>query len=229
MKYIILLFMLLSLLGCEEETEYVNPISKVQNIQVTRVNSTTSAIDWETHEDDEIDGYYIYRSSSYVGLYELRTTRTYEETLFVDNTAMYDIENGIWVYYKISAFKYEGEYTLEGQMSDIYFEEDMNPISKVQNIQVHRVNATTSAIDWDTHEDEEVDGYKIYRSFYYDGLFEFRFSIAYPHTLFIDNTAFYDGEHGIWSYYKMSAFKYDGDFNIIEGQMSDIYYHGDDN
>ena len=124
MKNILLLLILFCFMGCEDDSEYVSSITKVQNIQVTRVNEYTSAIDWDTHEDDEVDGYYIYRAFQYDGLYEHRTTRAYEDTMFIDNTAMYDGENFVWSYYKMSAFKNVGEYTIEGIKSGVRYHGD---------------------------------------------------------------------------------------------------------
>ena len=103
----------------------------------------------------------------------------------------------------------------------------------VQNIQVTRVNSFTSAIEWDAHVDEadsiDVDGYYIYRTFHYNGLFELRTTRSIGDTMFIDNTADYDSEHGIWSYYQMSAFKIipEADSMKLEGTRSAIHYHGD--
>jgi hypothetical protein len=105
--------------------------------------------------------------------------------------------------------------------------------SVVENIQVTRVNATTSTIEWNAHVDEadsiDVDGYYIYRSFHHNGLYELRTTRSKEDTLFTDNTALYNGDDGVWSYYKMSAFKYvaEADANI-EGTRSGIRYHGDE-
>ena len=109
--------------------------------------------------------------------------------------------------------------------------------SVVENIQVTRVNATTSTIQWSIHDDEDVDGYYITRSFHYHGEYPndpplnppLKTVFSRTDTLYTDNTALYDGDNGIWSYYKMSAFKYvpDADANI-EGTRSGIRYHGDE-
>jgi len=80
----------------------------VKNILVTRVNSSTSTIEWEMHEDSEVDGYFISRSFHYNGEYPNDPPRkimfSRNDTLFVDNTAIYDSDHGIWSYYEVLYF-----------------------------------------------------------------------------------------------------------------------------
>ena len=103
--------------------------------------------------------------------------------------------------------------------------------SVVRNIHVTRVNSSTSTIEWDMHDDSEVDGYYISRSFHYNGDYPNnpprKIMFSRNDTLFIDNTAIYDSEHGTWSYYKMSAYKIVTDADTLEGTRSAIHYHGD--
>jgi hypothetical protein len=100
--------------------------------------------------------------------------------------------------------------------------------TEVQNIQVRRVNDTTSEITWDIHEDEDVVGYYIYRSLYYNGSFEFLKERAYEDTSYTDSAEIILYDYPIrWGYYKMSAYKIVNG-HILEGRRSTIKYHGDD-
>ena len=75
--------------------------------------NNTVILEWDANED-EIEGYYIYRSRSYNGLYT-KVKTVYSPNHSWTDTESSGIEPNNWYYYKISAFNAEG---LEGYRSD---------------------------------------------------------------------------------------------------------------
>lgn len=75
--------------------------------------NNTVVLDWSPNED-EVEGYYIYRSRSYDGLYA-RVKTVYSPNNDWTDTASSGVEPNNWYYYKISAFNAQG---LEGYRSN---------------------------------------------------------------------------------------------------------------
>ena len=131
MKKYLIPFFLLFLLSCTlDRNNPADPFytgiqapTQVQNIQVIRINDTTSEISWDLHEDTDVKGYYIYRSLYHNGAFQLIKERAYEDTSYIDTNALYDYPTH-WPFYKMSAFKIVNGHVLEGRRSTIKFHGD---------------------------------------------------------------------------------------------------------
>ncbi|RLC52942.1 MAG: hypothetical protein DRZ79_00330 [Candidatus Cloacimonadota bacterium] len=131
MKKIILLFVVLSVFSCSLKRS--NPLdphghdiyipANIKDFQIigewvesgnyVKSYNNTVRMEWSPNED-EIEGYYIYRSRSYNGLYT-RVKTVYAPNHEWADTESSGIEPNNWYYYKISAFNEQG---LEGYRSE---------------------------------------------------------------------------------------------------------------
>ena len=121
MKYIIPTIIILLTLSCSlDRTNPLDPFvsdegypGKVHNILVATTENNTIMIIWEPLSS--IDGYYIYRSQSYDGLYELIEDDINKEA---SNYEDHDVENILTVWYKMSAYILVNDKKLEGYRSE---------------------------------------------------------------------------------------------------------------
>lgn len=122
MKYILPIILILFTISCSlDRTNPLDPLvsgndapNEVTNIQVSITENNTIIITWNSMMT--VDGYYIYRSQSYDGLYEL--------ILDEDNNSvsLYEDEGvdvpGNFYWYKMSAYILINGEKLEGYRSE---------------------------------------------------------------------------------------------------------------
>ena len=122
MKYILPIILILFTISCSlDRTNPLDPLvsgndapNEVTNIQVSITENNTIIITWNSMMT--VDGYYIYRSQSYDGLYEL--------ILDEDNNSvsLYEDEDvdvpGNFYWYKMSAYILIDGEKLEGYRSE---------------------------------------------------------------------------------------------------------------
>ena len=121
MKYIILIILILFTLSCSlDRTNPLDPMvsginapNKVTSIYVATTADNTIMINWDPIPT--VSGYYIYRSQSYDGLYELIKD---EGNITIYNYIDDDVEDIFNVWYKMSAYILVGEEKLEGYRSE---------------------------------------------------------------------------------------------------------------
>ena len=122
MKYIILFTLILFVISCSlDRTNPLDPLvsgtnapNRVTDIDVVTTENNTIIISWNSVTN--VNGYYIYRSQSYDGLYELiKDEEDPEEYHYEDNDV--DIP-GIFYWYKMSAYILIDEEKLEGYRSE---------------------------------------------------------------------------------------------------------------
>ncbi len=122
MKYIIPIILILFSISCSlDRTNPLDPLvsgndapSKVTNIAVAITENNTIIITWNSMMT--VDGYYIYRSQSYDGLYELILD---EENNSVSLYEDHDVDiPGNFYWYKMSAYILIDGEKLEGYRSE---------------------------------------------------------------------------------------------------------------
>ena len=122
MKYLILFTLILFVISCSlDRTNPLDPLvsgtnapNRVTDIDVVTTENNTIIISWNSVTN--VNGYYIYRSQSYDGLYELiKDEEDPEEYHYEDNDV--DIP-GIFYWYKMSAYILIDEEKLEGYRSE---------------------------------------------------------------------------------------------------------------
>ena len=122
MKYLILFTLILFVISCSlDRTNPLDPLvsgtnapNRVTDIDVVTTENNTIIISWNSVTN--VNGYYIYRSQSYDGLYELiKDEEDPEEYHYEDNDV--DIP-GIFYWYKMSAYIELDEGKLEGYRSE---------------------------------------------------------------------------------------------------------------
>lgn len=121
-KKLILVLVIALLAGCGLERS--NPLDPVQNgiqvpnevigIEVSYSGSDEINLSWVAQND--ADGYYIYRSMSYNGLYS-RIDDDLLNSGEIDQYTDSEIISGNWYYYKMSAWKWVDNRKLEGWRS----------------------------------------------------------------------------------------------------------------
>ncbi len=122
MKNLLLAILILFTLSCSlDRTNPLDPFvsgeedpNEVTNIQVSITDNNTIIISWNPMSN--VDGYYIYRSQSYSGLYVLIKDEENEDiSSFEDNEV--DIP-GNFYWYKMSAYNMVDGEKLEGYRSE---------------------------------------------------------------------------------------------------------------
>ena len=123
MKNVILFILFLFILSCSlDRTNPLDPLvsgkaapEEVPNIEVATTENNTIMITWNSLSN--IDGYYIYRSQSYDGLYELIIDL--ENLNDIDEYEYRDVEiPGNFYWYKMSAYILVDGEKLEGYRSE---------------------------------------------------------------------------------------------------------------
>ena len=124
MKYFISIILILLILSCSlKRTNPLDPLvsgegypGDVHNVHVELHLNNTVTITWTAVPD--VDGYYIYSSQSYDGLYELITPEGIEAPIngYEDSFEFFPESGRYW--YKISAYIELDEGELEGYRSD---------------------------------------------------------------------------------------------------------------
>ena len=120
-KILFLIYISILLVSCSLDRD--NPVDphqsnirvpqQVTNIFVVKQHNSVS-ISWDNIE--EIDGFYLYRSMSYGGYYELLQDLENTVTVFEDTNV--EIADNIFYWYKLSAYTIVGEDRLEGIRSE---------------------------------------------------------------------------------------------------------------
>ncbi len=122
MKYILLITLIRFTISCSlDRTNPLDPLvsgtnapNEVTNITVVTTENNTIIISWNSV--NTVDGYYIYRSQSYDGLYKLILDEENNSvSLYEDNDV--DIP-GNFYWYKMSAYILINEEKLEGYRSE---------------------------------------------------------------------------------------------------------------
>ncbi len=88
---------------------------KVTGINISITEEYTIEIQWEPMNPDFIDGYFIYRSQTYDGLYSIIFEPDEADSLYEDVDVVIS-ENFYW--YKMSAYKIVEDKKLEGYRSE---------------------------------------------------------------------------------------------------------------
>ena len=122
MKYIILITLILFSISCSlDRTNPLDPLvsgtnapNEVTNITVAITENNTIIITWNSMTT--VSGYYIYRSQSYDGLYELIKDEGNEEVYSYEDTIVEIPGNFYW--YKMSAYIELDQGNLEGYRSE---------------------------------------------------------------------------------------------------------------
>lgn len=122
----IFLFLIIILLTLSCSLERSNPLdtnnypNNVLGIQVSFPENNIVTITWDTQGHANDDGYFIYRSMSYHGFYELiKEIEDYSIDSYEDEDII--IGENIYYFYKMSAFRIIGLDKLEGYRSDPKF------------------------------------------------------------------------------------------------------------
>ena len=122
----IFIFLIIFLLTLSCSLERSNPLdtdnypNKVLGITVSYPEENIVTITWDTQGHASDDGYFIYRSMSYHGFYELiqeiedNTINSFEDEDII-------IGENIYYFYKMSAFRIIDSKKLEGYRSDPKF------------------------------------------------------------------------------------------------------------
>ena len=122
MKNLLLSLFIIFTLSCSlDRTNPLDPFvsgdnapNEVTNVQVSITDNNTIMITWNSVNN--VDGYYIYRSQSYNGLYILiKDEESFEASSYEDNDV--DIP-GNFYWYKMSAYIELDEGKLEGYRSE---------------------------------------------------------------------------------------------------------------
>ena len=125
-KITIVIILSLLLISCSlERNNPLDPLSsgvqapnKVTGINISITEEDNVLIQWDAINPDYIDGYFIYRSQAYDGLYsqleDYHTSPT--DSLFEDHDVVNIPENRY--YYKMSAYKIVENKKLEGYRSE---------------------------------------------------------------------------------------------------------------
>jgi len=122
MKYFVLITLILFILSCSlERTNPLDPLvsgegypGEVHNIHVALPVSNSVTITWTPVSD--ADGYYVYRSQSYDGLYELRGVVDDDYVNGYEDSFDFNPQSNFW--YKVSAYIELDEGNLEGYRSE---------------------------------------------------------------------------------------------------------------
>ena len=122
-KITIVIIPLLLVISCSlERNNPLDPLNsgiqapgKVTGINISVIDETTVEIQWDTMNPNYIDGYFIYRSQIYDGLFSLIFEPDKNDSLYEDNNLVI-LENFYW--YKMSAYKMVGDKKLEGYRSE---------------------------------------------------------------------------------------------------------------
>ena len=120
--YIILIILIMFTLSCSlDRTNPLDPLvsgkvapEKVPNIHIATTADNTIMINWNPMSN--VNGYYIYRSQSYDGLYELIMDENDETVSSYEDQEVTIPGNFYW--YKMSAYILVGEEKLEGYRSE---------------------------------------------------------------------------------------------------------------
>ena len=122
MKYFVLITLILFILSCSlERTNPLDPLvsgegypGEVHNIHVAIPLSNSVTITWTQVTD--ADGYYVYRSQSYDGLYELIGVVDDNYVNGYEDSFDFNPQGNFW--YKVSAYSLVDGEKLEGFRSD---------------------------------------------------------------------------------------------------------------
>ncbi len=122
----IFIFIIIILLTLSCSLDRSNPLdtdnypSKVLGIQVSFPENNIVTITWDIQGHANDDGYFIYRSMSYHGFYELiKEIEDYSIDSYEDEDII--IGENIYYFYKMSAFRIIDSKKLEGYRSDPKF------------------------------------------------------------------------------------------------------------
>jgi len=123
MKNIVLIISVLFILSCSlDRTNPLDPLvsgqsapNEVTNIQISITENNTIIVTWNSVSN--VDGFYIYRSQSYDGLYE-----RIEDLQNINNINVYEDTDvdipGNFYWYKMSAYIIVDDEKLEGYRSE---------------------------------------------------------------------------------------------------------------
>ena len=122
-KITIVITLLLLLISCSlERTNPLDPLSsgiqapnKVTGINISITEEDNVLIQWDAINPNYIDGYYIYRSQAYDGLYSIIFEPDETDSLYEDIDVIIP-PNFYW--YKMSAYKIVEDKKLEGYRSE---------------------------------------------------------------------------------------------------------------
>ena len=122
-KITIVITLLLLLISCSlERNNPLDPLSsgiqapnKVTGINISITEEDNVEIQWDAINPNYIDGYFIYRSQTYGGLYTIIFEPDEADSLFEDIDVVIP-EKFYW--YKMSAYKMVGDKKLEGYRSE---------------------------------------------------------------------------------------------------------------
>ncbi len=122
MKYFVLITLILFILSCSlERTNPLDPLvsgegypGEVHNIHIAIPVSNSVTITWTLVSD--ADGYYVYRSQSYDGLYKLIGVVDDSYVNGYEDSYDFNPQGNFW--YKVSAYSIVGGEKLEGFRSD---------------------------------------------------------------------------------------------------------------
>ena len=123
LKKFIVMFFLLFVVSCSlERNNPLDPLNsgiqapgKVTGINITVTEEDNVEIQWEPMNPNYIDGYFIYRSQIYDGLYSLIFEPDETDSLYEDIDVIIP-PNFYW--YKMSAYKIVEDKKLEGYRSE---------------------------------------------------------------------------------------------------------------
>ncbi|MEA2095304.1 MAG: hypothetical protein U9P73_01240 [Candidatus Cloacimonadota bacterium] len=123
MRYIILITLILFTISCSlDRTNPLDPLvsgtnapNEVTNITIVTTENNTIIISWNSV--NTVDGYYIYRSQSYDGLYELITPEGIDSSVSTYEDDGVTIP-GNFYWYKMSAYILIDGKILEGYRSE---------------------------------------------------------------------------------------------------------------
>jgi hypothetical protein len=122
-KITIVIILLLLIISCSlKRNNPLDPLNsgvqapnKVTGINISVTEEDNVVIQWDAMNSNYIDGYFIYRSQIYDGLYTIIFEPDEADSLFED-IDVFIPENFYW--YKMSAYKMVGDKKLEGYRSE---------------------------------------------------------------------------------------------------------------
>ncbi len=125
-------------------------------------------ISWNVADSDQVQGYYLYRSISEKGGFtKIKKLVGRENNSFMDENGLKDKTT---YYYRVSLFE---DNNTEGSMSDVVSAVTKGPPPIPRGLKVESGIAKKVKLLWDISPQEEVRGYKLYRSEEREG--EYRF------------------------------------------------------
>jgi len=146
-------------------------VSRPKGLTAEAVGFRKINVKWEAGPEPEIKEYWIYRATAPEGPYKIMgKKRSSDKPEFLDkHSSSEPMADSTLYYYKLTAVNTLGA---ESEPSTVVACPSMGPPPPPSGLTGEAGNIRSVPLSWDEHPNEEVDGYKLYRSKFPQGPFD---------------------------------------------------------